>query len=253
MQIIVTNYSRNGLALITEVKQQAKLNSAVMVVNINTGWQSQAWLSYEHKVKAYVEELGFKTITLQPKQSFTQLVEARNEFPTLKFQWCATFLKGMTLLTWLQKIDPAGQAEVLLSAHRALGGRYRYLKASINSSEHYGGRKVSYPLINKTPDEINALLQDVEFSIETESKECRLCVLSQLNHYTQLTDEDFHTLSLLEKKINHNFNPDLVKQVGAKSSIEVKQRIQQAKYELHDTDASNVVQAGCGAPYGCGL
>lgn len=253
MQIIVTNYSRNGLALIAEITNQIESFEQIIIVNVDTGWQAQDWLDYEKKVKAYVERLGFKTVTLEPRQSFKQLVEARREFPSSKFQWCATFLKGITLLDWLQEVDSAAQAQILLPAYRALGGRYRYLKSCIDSSEHYGGRRVCYPLIDKSHDDIDVLLQTINFSFKNASQECRLCVMSKLSDYLQIADKDLDELSLLEKKINQGFNPDLIKKIGVDSSLGIKQSLLQKKLEKVKLPDDNAVQFGCGAPYGCGL
>lgn len=253
MYIIVSNYSRNSLALIIEMAINIRLDQEVMVVNVDTSWQAEDWLDYVRLAQEYVKGVGFKPITLKPAKGFSQLVEDRGEFPSVKFQWCATFLKGMTLLDWLDEIDLGCQAEILLAARQDMGGRYRYLTERIESSEHYGGRRIWYPLVHKTKTYCDKLLLQAGLSAFPKSQECFPCIMATKEDYVEMTDKDLMKIVALEEKIQQCIHPELVEKSSVNSAREIRDYLIDNNLFLKDSSCKKQVEIGCGAPYGCGI
>ena len=103
MHVITANFGNDSVALLRHVYEQ-KL-SDVYVVYVKTGWQACSWPARVKAAKELIQGYGFNYVELAPDMDFAQLVRDRHNFPTIKFHWCANFLKGLPIIDWLDEVD----------------------------------------------------------------------------------------------------------------------------------------------------
>ena len=149
MNILIANFAKPSLKLIAWASAQ-KLQ-AVRVISVDTGFADPTWQAHVNEGKILVESLGFMWIRLIAKPDFIALVRAQGEFPSKKFQWCATYLKGETIRQYLEAVDPLREAKIFLaSAH--------FTKEK-EGSEDFGDRLIVYPFYNQSEDRTQRSLE----------------------------------------------------------------------------------------------
>ena len=103
MNIIIANYGNESLALIQWAWQQAMPN--LLVLSVDTGWEAQDWQAHRLQVFRWMEERNIIYQHLNAQLTMAESILDRKQFPSKKFQWCAPFLKGLTLNKKLDEID----------------------------------------------------------------------------------------------------------------------------------------------------
>lgn len=231
MNILLGNYGNHTIALIQWAHENGLEN--ITVVNINTGWSAENWQKRIAAGQALSASYGFQTKELQAPADFAQLAIDRGRLPTAKFQWCTTFLKAVPLLSWLDEIDPRGEAIIHIGSRRA-DSRARYdLPAQITSSEHYNGRQVQHPLYLHNDIAFKNLIANSGQAFLTHpSQECAPCIHSSAHNLNTLSDQDKKRWQTLLTKVDSTDCPALI-QDSNQNSLEQFDR-------------------GCGSFYACG-
>jgi len=240
MNIIFANFGNNSIALMQWAFLQQLAD--VTVVHVDTGWAAAEWQQRVRQGTQYAKRCDFQIISLTAKASFQDLVIDRNSFPTPKFQYCAGFLKGLTFLQWADEVDPGCEATVLLGSRRADSRARVHLPEIIECSEHFGGRRVRYPLFAHDNNMLGELITQAGFDrLPHRSLECDPCIHSQASDFTRMSEATISRLAALEKQVGKPmFGRDIdelvqSEDVGKKASV-----------SLENFDM------GCGSPYGCG-
>jgi len=187
--IIIANYSVHSLALICWAKQN--LQDDFCVLSVDTGFASYDWNEYLSKVFVWLEAEGVEYHHLKADNSFAELVNARKQFPSQQFSWCAGFLKGITLLNKIDELDADCEATILLSHRKDLSKASSLLK-NLDEEEKYDYRALEYPLLNKSFGEIEVLVEGLPFESVLRSRECQPCI-----HFTK---KEFESIAIQDKK-----------------------------------------------------
>ncbi|QIV94062.1 hypothetical protein [Allofrancisella frigidaquae] len=197
--IIIANYSIHSLALICWAKQH--LSSNFFVLSVDTGFASHDWNSYLKNVFSWLEQQKINYFHLKAEHSFSELVNARKQFPSQQFSWCAGFLKGITLLNKIDTLDPNAEATILLSHRKDLSKVSQLLK-NVDEEEKYDYRRLEYPLLDKTFEDITQLTKDLPFKPANHSLECQPCIHMTQQEFKNISSEDIKKVISLEKQIN---------------------------------------------------
>jgi len=144
MHFIIGNYGNETIALLSWAK--ANNLSDLYCLYVDTGWAAPSWGERVHAAESWVRSLGFTPLTLKSQLDFAEMVRSRGEFPNRKFQWCASTLKGLTLLDYLEVQDPLREGIIMLPHRRSLSPKLQDLPEWVEESEYYAGRKLWYPL-----------------------------------------------------------------------------------------------------------
>lgn len=231
--IVRSQYGDESIALVQflyENQDFCNLFNKIIIVYINTGWCSQTWPQRIEAGEAHAHRCGFESIRLTAPASFETLVLERKNFPSSKFQWCAGFLKGFPLLSWLDTLDPEAQWCIAIAKRQDL---YRQsLPEYIESCEYHGERKVWHPILNLSSEERDQLLSRAGFStLNHRSLECEPCVNSHAEDLKNMLPADTLKLRKLERRIGKTLFP-IIKQPGP---------------------GRQNFSMGCGDFFGCGL
>jgi hypothetical protein len=163
-------------------------------------------------------------------------VQERQNFPSIKFHWCASFLKGVPILDWLDEVDPDLKATVLLAKRRQQTPALQQLPEFEAESHAYGSRKVWYPLYQHTIEQRDHLILQAGFDlIPTRSLECDPCIYNQARDFKRLDFARRQQLAALEKSIGRPM-----------FAVSIEQDA-----DLAGNDKS-VYYQGCGSEFGCG-
>src|SRR4051812_6953959 len=111
VHIIIGNFGNHSLAVMQELIERGLSN--LHFVYVETGWAAASWKKRVAISTRYANEKGIIVHALKAKTTFSELVITRKEFPSPKFQWCASFLKGLTLLKFLDEFDPFCEALIV--------------------------------------------------------------------------------------------------------------------------------------------
>ena len=141
--IIIANYSIHSLGLICWAKQNLKLDE-FCVLSVDTGFAASNWSNYLKDVFDWLNNENINHFHLKSENTFQELVNARKQFPSQEFSWCAGFLKGITLLNKIDELDPDGDATILL-AHRKDISKASQLLKNLDEEERYDYRALEYP------------------------------------------------------------------------------------------------------------
>ena len=137
--ILIANYGNPSIAMI-QWAIETKLSN-VLVISVDTGWQSTQWQSHLDKIWSYLDQNQIAYQHLKSQKSFSECVIDRRSFPSKKFQWCPSFLKGLPILDKLDEIDMSGEAIIHLAKMRSLS-RINQTLVSGEDNEHYDNRKI---------------------------------------------------------------------------------------------------------------
>lgn len=231
--IIRSNYGDESIALIQALFDAPARIAAfkqVMVVYVHTGWAATSWSARIEKGIEFVQSCGFKSVCLEAQTRFETLVRERKSFPSSKFQWCAGFLKGLPLMTWLDENDPSGEWIIALPKRQAL---YRQIIPEIiEECEFHGERKVWHPNLALSDQARDELIKKAGFEIlGHRSLECDPCTNSNSDDLARLSEIDRLKMLNLEKEIGKVMFPVIKRPTESRENFSM----------------------GCGDPFGCGL
>ncbi|WP_116964555.1 hypothetical protein [Fastidiosibacter lacustris] len=187
MYCIIANFGDDSIALIQKI-YELKFKD-VVVLSVDTAWQAQSWQARVEKASAWITSLGFSHHKLKAEHGFSKLVETRRQFPSQQFHWCAGFLKGITILNWLEEHDETLDAIILLANRRSMSKVQADLPDRVKESDRYDSRQVQYLLANVTEEQRDQLIAKTPFQtpLKHRSLECQPCI-----HFTK---RDIMTLS----------------------------------------------------------
>lgn len=248
MYIVFGNYGNETIAVCQYLANAGYTD--ITVVSTDTGWAAESWRRRVTAARQFVEKLGFTAIELSAAASFSDMVLDRKQFPDQKFQWCAGFLKGLTLLSWLDEHDSACEATIILGKCQSGSRANARLPEFIEESEHYGERQVWHPLYQHDISARDQLIEQAGFSVLTHrSLECDPCVNNNLGDFQRLAVTEQQRLAVLEKQVGRAMFD--ARNWGHEAGIE--QIVQWAKRQPEfDADEPEQFDMGCGSPYGCG-
>lgn len=176
MHILIGNFSDYTLALLAFAQQKQLKN--LYVISIDTGWGADAWQARVDLIERWVKAQHFEWVRLKPENDFTALIRERREFPSVRFQWCASLLKGLPILNWLDKHDPKAEATLLLPKTPLIDQACK--TEWIESYEPMGDRRLWFPLYPFSEKEINALAISTGMGLwQHPSLECAPCIHHQ--------------------------------------------------------------------------
>lgn len=181
MNVLVANYGNDSIALIQYAFEQGIPD--VTVVSIDTDYAPPSWSERVKAAEIWAQSLGFKIVRLKSKLGFNALIEAQGEVPTPKFAWCAVYLKGDTLRTWLSTFDPLKETQLLLARRRDQSPLFSSLSEHLEQTEEYEGRDVWHPLYRHSDVEITALAKKALLPLLSHrSLECDPCIHEEPKH-----------------------------------------------------------------------
>jgi hypothetical protein len=251
MNVIITNFGDDSIALI-QWAHELHLED-VRVLSVSTGWEADSWQARIQIGHQWITSLGFTHEHLKPQATFSENVLARKRFPSKKFHWCPSFLKGLAILDCLEKYDEEYEATILL-ANRSDMVKNNIIEEFIEEHEHYDDRRVWMPLHNTCRKQRDQLIQKTPFQpLNHRSLECQPCIYNTIKDFQQLSDNDCQRVVKLEEKIGAPmFFPEDYE--GAKSVSEIRAMF--LKKEDNNTSTHSYYKgfsSSCSWSYGCGL
>ena len=241
-QIIFGNYGNHTIALMQWAYEQQLEN--LTVVSIDTQWAAAEWQERTIQGEILAKSLGFQAIRLPAKPTFQNLMRDRKEFPTQKFKWCAGFLKILPLLNWLDIEDPQCETVVIMGKRRKDSRANHDLPEFIAEYDHFGMRKVWYPLYNCEDKKFHDLIQHAGFRfLPHRSLECDPCVYNTYADFQRMTENTIAKTESLENEMGKTMFVQPIRDMvqSARASDSVKP---QNSHELFDM--------GCGSSFACG-
>jgi len=248
VNIIIANFGNDSVALMQWAIEQQLPD--VIVVSVDTGWAAPEWVDRVAMCQQWAAVHGLSCQHLTSLQSFADMVTMKGEFPTRQFQWCASSLKGLTILNWLDdEVDRHGRATILLPHSPALSLAHSQLDEFVDDSEYYGGRTVWYPLYQHTVTERDVLLERAGFELLTyRSLECDPCVNTDQKDLLRLGDSVLQRTAALEREVSgHMVDPEWYQ--PDETMVDLVQRLKHSKALV----TMGFYDMGCGDAYGCGL
>lgn len=251
MHVIVSHFSDDSMALIQWAKTHLD-PSSVSVVTVDTGWLAPEWQQRVQVASDWVKKSGFQMVKLISPAGFSELVKDRQQFPSIKYQWCAGFLKGLPLIDWLDRVDPACEAVILLAKRKAMSPTYTMLPERIDESPHFGDRTVWHPLLDFSDQAVSDLVGKTGFPlVKHRSLECEPCTYSRTADLARLSAESITRAEKLEQMIGQPmFSSNAYDgAVGIRAIANWSKSQQSEGRELPEVR----FDMGCGAPFGCGI
>jgi 3'-phosphoadenosine 5'-phosphosulfate sulfotransferase (PAPS reductase)/FAD synthetase len=246
IHFIFGNYGDNTIALI----RWAYLNQLtdITVIHINTGWGSSRWQQRVSQGIRLVQDYGFTSQELSPSHNLSDLVRDRQSFPNAKYQWCTTFLKALPVISFLDEVDEFCQSVVLLGARRRDSRARANLPEFITESEHYGDRKVWFPLYDTSQKERDDLILATGFEVlNSPGQECFPCIHSSISELKALQPKQIKIVRALEQEITQTMFAARYPEM----SIE---QLRDMSLPPEEESANKMEQfdMGCGSHYVCG-
>lgn len=204
MNCIIANFGDDSVSLIQWAHQKKIKN--VVVLSVNTGWQAECWEERMNIAKNWLNSLKIKHHHLCCQNNFQTLVKTRKHFPSQTFSWCSSFLKGITILDWLELNDKDGKATIFLAHQRNMSDTQFDLPKYIKSSIKFDNRPVYYPLVKINKYTRNQLIKKTPFKIPLNhrSLECQPCIHFTKNDIKSLTNKDIKKIKNLENNIQQS-------------------------------------------------
>lgn len=251
--VVRAQYGDESLALLAYLHATVpeQVGAAFTVVDIDTGFEGEGWLAEKAKRQAWVQSLGFHCVTLPVVTPFADLIRRRQQFPSPKFQWCATVMKGMTLEQWLDQKDPEGAWGVLIAKRQCL--TRKPIPERLPQCELHGEREVLHPIVRMDLDAYEALQKTYQWPIGfPRSWECQPCVHSMASEVAALSRADQAKVADLEAAIQQPFF-SAARWEGLEHIEEQVLWLKQKTESSITTYPRDPFAMGCADPYGCGL
>ena len=255
MYIIPCNYGNETVALIQWAKDSGLED--VHCLYVDTGWASPEWPERVVLAKKWVEEIGFNHVTLKPKADFPALIREQGKFPTTQFQWCASFLKALPMLEYLDfDLDPEYKSTILLARRKAASRANFNLERRVEDTEHYSGRPIEHAILDLTDEQRDELIVKSGLPIiEGRSMECAIC--------TNFVKADIQRLQLVTKgeaatdshESYTGSKPASFTQSGEGDNDRVLRLLSDLQGEVGTFESRSESSGGmgCGDPFACGL
>lgn len=241
MYVIIANFGNDSIALIEWAKQQ--LLKDIYVLSVDTGWGAEIWKQRVSLASQYLSKHHITNVRLTPEYDFSSLVQERQNFPSVKFHWCASFLKGQPILDWLDQVDPDLEATILLAKRREQAPALSNLQEFEPESHSYGERKVWFPLYQHSLNQRDELIKQAGFDLlPTRSLECDPCIYNQRRDFQRLDDQRIQQVAALEMAIGRPMFAVPIQEI-------VTEIFTDADVAGND---KTIYYQGCGSEFGCG-
>jgi 3'-phosphoadenosine 5'-phosphosulfate sulfotransferase (PAPS reductase)/FAD synthetase len=243
MHVIIGNFGNHSLAVMQALIEKGLTD--IHFVYVNTGWADPSWSQRITLCSDYAHKNGVQVQQLSALMSFSEMVLDRKQFPSQKFQWCASFLKGLVILNFLDEYDPSCEAIIVSGKRQCDSRKLVDLKEYEEESEFYQGRKLWYPLWQTENEEFLGLIQRTGFlSLTHPSLECSPCIHLHSEKLQYLNPQTVKRLDLLEKVTGLSMFQAPITQLLSHPPKNDKNVSAQRDLEQFDL--------GCGAPWACG-
>jgi 3'-phosphoadenosine 5'-phosphosulfate sulfotransferase (PAPS reductase)/FAD synthetase len=199
---ISSSYGNDSVAMIQWAKEQGLQD--LTVVFIDTGWSAPGWLDRVDRMEQWVRSIGFNVKHIKSAIGFEELMVSKKGFPSQRYQWCSSMLKGIPFLNWIDDVDLAHTAWVMIGKRREESQERADTPEFIDASKYHGDRKVWHPLYMHTEAMRDELLARAGIAkLPHRSKECSPCINSNKKDLRQLTEEDIQRVEDLEAKVGN--------------------------------------------------
>lgn len=176
--------------------------SNIHFLSIDTGFAEPAWSTRLSSCADYAASHQVTVHFVRSKINFSDLVISRNQFPSPKFQWCASFLKGLTLLSKLDELDPDCTATLVFGKRRLDARRLKELPEFEVDQDFYEGRTLWHPLYLLENEEFFELIRRTGFQVLPHlSRECSPCIHQKKEELNLLSPDSTHRLEHLENQV----------------------------------------------------
>jgi len=239
--IIIGNFGNHSLAVMQMLIE--KDLPALHFICVNTGWAAASWDKRVLACSDYARSRGVAVHLLHAQASFSEMVKDRKQFPSQKFQWCASFLKGLTILNFLDEFDPSCEALIVSGKRRCDSRRYANLQEFEKGDDLYQGRTVWHPLWQTDNHEFAELIKRTGYNLlPHQSLECNPCIHTPTAKLAFLDGQSITRLEALEQAVGQSmYNGPIRNLCEASVSSE---RVNSLDLQQFDR--------GCGAAWGCG-
>ncbi|CEK09820.1 phosphoadenosine phosphosulfate reductase domain-containing protein [Legionella hackeliae] len=240
MYIIIGNFGNHSLAAMQALIE--KNLSDVHFLYVETGWADSSWSQRIAACSDYATAQGVRVHRLKSQATFAQMVIERKQFPSRKFQWCASFLKGLPIISHLDDYDPSCEAYIVSGKRRSDSRRYADLQEFEYENELYQGRTLWNPLWQTLEADFIQLITRTGFSpLLHPSLECSPCIHLEPKE-SPIESAAMERLEKLEQVVGQTMFQMPIKKVCALTEIQQEQ----PNFDLQHFDF------GCGSPWGCG-
>lgn len=240
--ILIGNCGNHSLAALQYLLLQSV--SEIHLVYVDTGWASSHWDLRVAQTKAFADTHQVSFHTLKAVADFKQMVNDRKQFPSQKFQWCAGFLKGLTILNFLEDIDPFCQATIVSGKRQLDARRYENLTEYQEEDNCFNGRTIWHPLWNTNHETFKRLVHLGGFDfLAHPARECHPCIHASVKELGQLGQAEKTRLEQLEQELQRSM---FVKPVHEYVCNAQSKNIPEHGNNLKEFDS------GCGSAWNCG-
>ena len=249
MKVAISNFGNESIALIQYCVEQNIALDAVLWVD--TGWAEESFERRQGSVLGWLKNKEIEAIKLKPASNFSTLVNVKNAFPSAKYQWCTSFLKGLPINEWLDEHDQGECAKVYLP--HCLDKSLKFQEVARKSySESYGGREVRLPLFDCTKEAIQQLVSRAKLPWLTHrSLECEPCIHNCKQDFLRLSECDSERLAQLEQSIDKPMFP--AARFGGQWGITAIVQWMKKPENFDKVADHQPFMQGCGNPFGCGM
>ncbi|KTD24522.1 MULTISPECIES: phosphoadenosine phosphosulfate reductase family protein [Legionella] len=239
--VIIGNFGNHSLAAMQALIEKGM--PGLHFVYVNTGWAAASWPERVFACSNYAKSQGVEVHSLNAQATFAEMVKDRKQFPSRKFQWCASFLKGLVLLDFLDHFDPACEAMIVSGKRQCDSRRYANLQEFEQEEDLYQGRTVWYPLWQTDHQELTALIQRAGFPLLShQSLECSPCIHAKKEELTSLDTHSIARLETLEQEIGGFMHSAPIRSLCGSTNTPA----------FVDNPNLKQFDLGCGAAWGCG-
>ncbi|MBA2709395.1 MAG: phosphoadenosine phosphosulfate reductase family protein [Tatlockia sp.] len=242
--LIIGNFGNHSLAAMQALIEREVLG--LHFVYVKTGWAAERWVERVNACTEYACRHGVEVHELNALATFSEMVLDRKQFPSPKFQWCASFLKGLPLINFLDNFDPVCNDLIVSGKRRLDSRRFAKLQEFDFDDEYYQGRTLWHPLWQLSDNEFKKLIKNTGFEFEPQpSLECSPCIHVRSEELRQLDLKLLERLESLELEIGQTMFQLPIKDLYVKETLETPMK-NESKPCLQQFDR------GCGGPWGCG-
>ena len=241
MNIIIGNFGNHSLASMQCLIEKGL--TSLHFIYVETGWAAASWSKRVALCSNYAQSQGVGVHSIKAQASFSEMVIDRKQFPSSKFQWCASFLKGLAILSYLDEIDPACEARIVSGKRRQDSRRNANLEEFECSEDLYQSRMFWHPLWQTADDEFALLIERAGFKpLMHQSLECSPCIHTRGEDLNRMDTHSLSRLDALEKEVGQTMFHQPIKHLCNPLNASKEQ----PSLNLRQFDL------GCGAAWGCG-
>lgn len=193
----------DSLALIQYLRN-ADIDNVCVLYN-NTHWAADFWQARLDAVRAWVDSLGYRWITLD-SEGMETLVKRKKGWPAPQhgMQFCTEQLKIKPSCAWLERHDPDKELVCCVGVRREESSQRAHFPEYTESSANHAGRALWAPLVRHTQTERDILLSMTPFSpLPHGSRECSPCIYANRADIRELPETKLLTIERIERELGY--------------------------------------------------